>query len=89
MTDDLEPIGENDNSVEVVRADDAHERAPLLDTTPGERYRWLPRARPEERLTHRMRPEDFFGIRAEEFDDEFMESLRAIRRGILPAGQRS
>jgi hypothetical protein len=40
----------------------------------------MPRAKPEERLTRGMRVEDFFGICAEEFDDEFMESLRAIRR---------
>jgi hypothetical protein len=40
-----------------------------------------PRAKPEERLTHGFNAEDIFGICAEEFDDEFMESLREIRRG--------
>ena len=88
ITDDLETIGESDHSVEVVRTHDTHEAVPLPGATPGERYPCaLPRARPDERLTHGMRPEDFFGICAEEFDDEFMESLRAIRRGTLPTGQ--
>lgn len=41
----------------------------------------LPRAKPDERLAHGIRPEDFFGTCADELDDEFMESLRAIRRG--------
>jgi hypothetical protein len=57
----------------------------LFETIPA-RYRYdnepLPRAKPEEQLTRGMRVEDFFGICAEEFDDEFMESLRKIRRGI-------
>jgi hypothetical protein len=42
----------------------------------------LPRAKPDERLTQGILPEDFFGICAEELDDEFMESLRAIRQGV-------
>ena len=32
--------------------------------------------------TSGMRLEDFIGTCAEDFDDEFMESLREIRRGI-------
>ena len=42
----------------------------------------LPRAKPEERLTHGVNMEDYFGICADEIDDEFMESLRRIRRGV-------
>jgi hypothetical protein len=57
----------------------------LLETIPT-RYRYdsepRPRAKPDEQLTRGMRVEDFFGICADEFDDEFMESLREIRRGI-------
>ena len=53
------------------------------DSISIERADWasLPRAKPDERLTHGLPPEAFFGICAEEFDDEFMESLRVIRRG--------
>ena len=57
------------------------------------RYRYssepMPRAKPEEQPTRGMRVEDFFGICAEEFDDEFMESLREIRRGIWVTESRS
>ena len=42
----------------------------------------LPRAKPHERLTHGANVEDIFGMCADEFDDEFMESLREIRRGV-------
>ncbi|MEJ0039103.1 MAG: hypothetical protein WDO68_24115 [Gammaproteobacteria bacterium] len=44
-------------------------------------YRDLPRAKPEERITRGARPEDIFGICAEEFDDEYMQAVLAIRRG--------
>lgn len=54
---------------------------PLMDPLRNEP---LPRAKPHERITHGVNMEDFFGICAEEFDDEFMERLQKIRRGIWP-----
>jgi hypothetical protein len=67
------------NKEQLMTDDDLVEAIPI-------RYRYdrepLPRAKPEERLTRGMRVEDFFGICAEEFDDEFMESLREVRRGF-------
>jgi hypothetical protein len=55
------------------------DRGSLIDPLRNEP---LPRAKPHERLTHGMNVEDFFGICSEEFDDEFMESLREVRRGV-------
>ncbi|MEJ1966652.1 MAG: hypothetical protein WDO56_35965 [Gammaproteobacteria bacterium] len=49
----------------------------------------LPRARPEERITRGIRPKDFLGICAEEFDDEYMDAVLAIRRGVWPQERRS
>ena len=64
----------------------------LIETI-SSRYRYsiepMPRAKPEERATGGMRVEDFFGICADEFDDEFMKSLREIRRGIWGPESRS
>jgi hypothetical protein len=91
MTDDLAKANEQNDSIGIVHVDSEDDAATPIEVIPGERYRrdlW-PRAKPEERLTHGMRPEDFFGICAEEFDDEFMESLRAIRRGVWSTGLRS
>jgi hypothetical protein len=45
----------------------------------------LPRAKPHERPTHGVDMEDYFGICADEFDDEFMERLQKIQRGIWPS----
>jgi hypothetical protein len=69
-----------------------HEVEALVESFPVH-YRYgrepLPRAKPEEQLTRGMRVEDFFGICAEELDDEFIESLREIRRGVWQKESRS
>jgi hypothetical protein len=71
---------ERDESIDIVCAD--NENALLQDVFLDSHQRArLPRAKHDERLSGGIRPEQFFGICAEEFDDEFMDSLRAIRRG--------
>ena len=90
-TGDLAKADEQNAPIDAVHGENARDAAPLPETMPGERYQrepW-PRAKPHEWLTRGMRPEDFFGMCAEEFDDEFMDSLRAIRREVLSTEQRS
>jgi hypothetical protein len=59
-----------DSNVEIVDTDD-------------DPYRDL-RAKPEDRFTGGIPVEEMFGLCADEFDDEFMESMAALRRGEWP-----
>ena len=40
----------------------------------------IPRARPDQKFTGGMRPEDILGLCAEEIDDEFIEVVLSLRR---------
>lgn len=52
-------------------------------------YRDVPRAKPEERPTRGFDMEKFFGICADELDDEFIEEVTASRRGVRSGEERS
>jgi hypothetical protein len=74
---DSAKANEDDNPLETVHTDCRYRDEPF------------PRAKPHQRITRGIPIENFFGICAEEFDDEFMESLREIRRGVRPREPRS
>jgi hypothetical protein len=48
----------------------------------------VPGAKPEGRIARGVGVEDIFGMCAEEFDDEYMEAVLAIRRGVWPKDRR-
>jgi hypothetical protein len=58
-------------------ADDPYEPGPI------------PRAKPEERPTGGMSFEEMLGCCADVIDDEFLEAVLAIRRGVWPKECRS
>ena len=70
-----ESIEDND-SIEIIRTDNPYRDEPL------------PRAKPHERITGGMNPEDMFGLLADAIDDEFLKIVlgcrgRAVPRGVL------
>jgi hypothetical protein len=64
---------------DLANADEENDPIVIVDSD-DDPYRGL-RAKPEDRIqiTRGIRIEDFFGICAEEFDDESMEAMRALR----------
>jgi hypothetical protein len=63
-----------------------------VETSPASYQNHLEPPPDEGRKRHStsgMRLEDFIGTCAEDFDDEFMESLREIRRGLWRTESRS
>jgi hypothetical protein len=60
----------DDNSLEIISTDD--------------RYGCDPAVEADERRSHRMRPEDMFGLLSDVIDDEFLEIVLGHRRGGRP-----
>ena len=71
------------------QADQRNDSIEIAHTGHSFRDEPLPRAKPHERITRGIPVEDFFGICAEEFDDEYMDAVLAIRRGVRPRERRS
>ena len=74
---------------EFAKAKEDNDQIEIVHTDYPYRNEPLPRAKPEERITRGMRPEDMFGLLAEAIDDEFLEIVLGCRGRTLPKDGRS
>ena len=73
---------------EIAKATEGNDSVAILHTAYPYRDEPLPRAKPHERITRGIEMEKFFGVCADEFDDEFMEGLLTKRRRERPGEPR-